>query len=664
MWVTQLLLIGVVVIIAIIYYYRSGLSQQSLVDNSSKYGHYSSSQPLQSHYQHHSHTRTSPEPSFFQDLSCRADQKQGPRSINRECEPEQNRERKKAKGMVVEIKRERENERNRERMRDREWEMARQMERDKEVERAGKVEQAKERGYEAAMATQTSKAERRLVRQNVLTSNARNGTGYGQPPSFNGRNRPRRICDPLVLTSTRSCDQATQLLYDLNTTNDDNDCPLPDSPAPPPYQSPSPDSEQAKFLLQRGHFPYTSPASQFTYHTSILEVMPDLNADLSGDSENQSSMPSGARQLLSPQFHSRSPHLSPHSPQSHSQSPVLEHLSNSNSNLERLPSVSSRRQREESSDPEQPCAFDSQTRPPSQFHTSDIFDSNSTDEFQFHTSSEVNSNSLSRPQSRVHTNGSVMSHHSTESRTHTLSTSGNVSTPLTPDQLKELDELIGGVEAMLIRVNSQSMEELGSCTQEMEGEEGGGRREESVEEEVVTLATLPNLKNLVRDDLVQGVMENSKVSQVDRTVHRSRGGEMNLREQSKALQRVPQRKEVKEADEGLQATSTGDSDPRLQGNPIVKNKPVKPGKHVEAVTVSSNRAICGMDQYGSKRVKARPVVGLDLMLNAEPNVSRFSAPPPTTILPPTNLLESVGASTKEKEKEESLIHVSSYIHIE
>lgn len=54
--------------------------------------------------------------------------------------------------------------------------------------------------------------------------------------------------------------------------------PLPNSPAPPPYKSPSPDSEQAQVLQQLGHRP---PRAQFVYHASSLGMGMEQFTDLS-----------------------------------------------------------------------------------------------------------------------------------------------------------------------------------------------------------------------------------------------------------------------------------------------------------------------------------------------------------------------------------------------
>lgn len=534
--------------------------------------------------------------------------------------------------MEVERLREREKERQRELVRERERETARRIEREREIENARKTEWARGRQNEASQGRQVSKIERRLVRH----SSARTGAGHGPPSRFKVRGLP----------SARSFSQATQPLSNFNTADDQNyDCPLPDSPAPPPYKSPSPDSEQAKFLLQRGRFPLPPSPSQFPYHPSMLGVMPDFGTDMSGRApEDQSGLHSGAQQLRSPRLHRRSPRLSSRSPPSQSVSPapdVVLSLSNSLSSIsERLPSESARRpegRSQESPDPEQPHASLSQTEAQSQFHAS----------------SEVGSSSISLPQSQVHAN-SLHSYHSIESRNRTLSTSGDISSPLTPDQLRELDDLIGGVQAMVSDANARSIELFG--TQEME--EGGGG-EGPVREEEMNIAPPLNSDSVFVDDLIQEVPESAR--QVE---HAGRGTE---RRPTNNLQQDVQRDGVQE-EEGHPAANNGDSNPGLQDNPIMNDTHVvKPEKRVGTETIASNNT--GIDKCGSEREArlADPTTGEEFVLQKPSprpklNASRLEDVPllRTSLLPSTYLLESSGGSpmAEEEEEEVSLRYVS------
>ena len=64
----------------------------------------------------------------------------------------------------------------------------------------------------------------------------------------------------------------------LNTMAESSEFPLPNSPAPPPYKSPSPDSVQAQVLQQLSQQSRHVPRSQFLYHSSVLGMGPEEHA--------------------------------------------------------------------------------------------------------------------------------------------------------------------------------------------------------------------------------------------------------------------------------------------------------------------------------------------------------------------------------------------------
>jgi hypothetical protein len=83
---------------------------------------------------------------------------------------------------------------------------------------------------------------------------------------------------------------------------DSTDFPLPTSPAPPPYKSPSPDSEQAQVLQQLGH--QSNRRMQFVYHASSLgmgmEHFTDLDGSGTGGSEGVNRPMARVQRALSP----------------------------------------------------------------------------------------------------------------------------------------------------------------------------------------------------------------------------------------------------------------------------------------------------------------------------------------------------------------------------
>ena len=114
-------------------------------------------------------------------------------------------------------------------------------------------------------------------------------------------------------TDNHSGQRATKTNSRVPDIADDH---LPTSPAPPPYKSPSPDSEHAR-LSHRANVaskatPHPPPPARFAFHPSILGVMPDYGTtDFGGDRPAELGVPrSGAKMnLRSPRFHSRSPRL-------------------------------------------------------------------------------------------------------------------------------------------------------------------------------------------------------------------------------------------------------------------------------------------------------------------------------------------------------------------
>lgn len=583
----------------------------------------------------------------------------------RELEMARKREREKEREreMEQEWEKAREKEQARAVEREREWEVARQMEREKEIERGRRME----RERAAILERQTSDTERGLARSN---SSPRNDLEYGQPPHFNGRDFPAYSSDPRTVTSTKSHQTEPPPPHAVNTGQDPEECQLPNSPAPPPYKSPSPDSEQAQYLQQMGRS--SIPPSQFAFHPSMLGVMPDFGTDLSGqDPENQSGL---HLPLRSPRFHSRSPRLRGRSPQPRSRSLTpesgLRYSQSPTPDREIIQSVSTRRQEGESSCPEEPPETQNQ------LHTNSIGDSNSTIE----------------PQSQV---GS----HSTEPQICTVSASGNEKentpprSPM-PDLLRELDELIDGVQAMVSNVNLQSTEVPRAHAAETEerggleggnGEEGsrGGGEGESGEEQDFTISPPPafdivdeqsvsdqvvldNLASRHRgDDIIQEVAENSSVSQVDEAKHSRRGMERNLKKQTKALQRVLQRGDEEEEEEGSHTTSSGDSNPWLQGSPVLEDKLVKPEKReqVGIETIASNGVIRDNSPYEDEELRKSDLttgVNFDMDIVLQPpspysekttgkDSSEDTTSPLFPPLPSSYVLETVGGSTEEED---------------
>jgi len=87
---------------------------------------------------------------------------------------------------------------------------------------------------------------------------------------------------------------------------------LPTSPAPPPYKSPSPDSEHARLSHKAKTPPHPPPPGQFAFHPSVLGVMPDYGTtDFGGNNPTEVGGSRLGRRvnLRSRRFHSRSPRL-------------------------------------------------------------------------------------------------------------------------------------------------------------------------------------------------------------------------------------------------------------------------------------------------------------------------------------------------------------------
>ena len=215
---------------------------------------------------------------------------------------------------------------------------------------------------------------------------------------------------------------------------DQNEYPLPNSPAPPPYKSPSPDNQ---VLQQLEHTTLLPPPSQFSYYASALGMEPEITTDLSESDQGRR-----GRGIfdVSPRLQRRS--RSPRRQRAATYSPNTRSGNESHfsvqPNAKPVKSFSEQNMRngnlqvlnESRSKTAKPVKSSSEQN----MMNTEVLDESHSKPFQ--------------PNAKPISDQFISNGNQEESQPHSNA----------PDLLKELDELMGGVEAMVSEVSAQESE--------------------------------------------------------------------------------------------------------------------------------------------------------------------------------------------------------------
>ena len=559
--------------------------------------------------------------------------------------------------------------------REQEWELARQLELERKMDRQRKEEekQAKEmermltmererevfrmsqlereeieaeqerRAHNSEPSLQRHDNERELGRQpDVSTSSFHSSHGPGHPFS-NSAHRVVRSDHPHALpqathTHSSSADNAEQM-----------ECQLPNSPAPPPYKSPSPDSEHARLLNKGGSSLIPPPPSQFAFHPSVLGVMPDFGTtDFSGQKpEDQGASRPGMKiHLRSPRFHCRSPRLRSPQPQSNSDS------------------------RAGSRDSVSPIPDRRHTMESIQTTSKKESQANSTSASHWQPRSMSDASSFKPPSNTVDVRGG------TEAKTRSRSQ--------TPDLFQELDELLGGVEAMVSEVELLSPQIPEPCAIE----EAASETEDTVIQPPPAFDGNVNGRKSSSDRLMMdGRLSASSPGEVQVVGARQKvepiSSSRDLDLQVCALQHGLQGEDGKD-DEESRSISSDNSEQWLEGSPVIEerrlysNGSARQKRQTEqeiaaddGIPDASDLCEAGQQMKSfDKREESdsdsvviqppSPYAGQNAREGETNGVS--SSPPPIPPLPAAHLLDGI-ASSFEEEEEVDEGHVSLHGHM-
>ncbi len=418
-----------------------------------------------------------------------------------------------------------------------------------------------------------------------------------------------------------------------------NDFQLPTSPAPPPYKA---DNEHAQFKSE--HSPKPPPPVQFAFHSSVLGVMPDFGTtDFSGPKPQElGASHLGMRMNLRSARHSRSPRLRSPQPRSDSMSGMGLRDSASPVSDEK---PSNPNQQRSSREPGVVDNSKTQT-PPDQPDGRDT---------------KLDSDSINkREEEKI-----VQPPRRSES----------------PDLFQELDELLGGMNAMVSEAEFLRTERLNEATDE-----------EVFEAEDDTVIQPPPAFN-----------GRVSVSSKDSSAQQSAEGSLPKTQQAgdshpKAdvlLQKVLHTKGGKEESNSQTTTSSG-SEQWLEGSPVIEERRVPMEGSLKRASQTSFNGIAGVETAlpprqpntlenaqplrecrGTEEVESRQetVVLIQPPSPYKSDVSRewagsgssSSVPPPIPPLPDPQLLREVNGgfedSTDQGHVSEVMAHYIIYIYI-